>query len=154
MSPKFAASALLALSLVAGSGSFAQAKTSRKVSHAYDKVWPASVRFLRIDAGLEIIEKDVDSGYVLFTLEEEGRVFRGAMELIRRKDSRNRDAVELIIDIEDRPSYMEHALLDKMLKKIRLELGLPKDPDSPPAPAPAPKEADEGDEGDGKASAN
>lgn len=106
----------------------ADAKTSRKVSHSYEKVWPTAVRFLRIDEGLEIVEKDVETGYVLFDLAEEGKRFSGSVELIRRKDNRKRDAVELILNIEDRPSYMEHALLDRLLLKIRKELGLPKAP--------------------------
>lgn len=115
----------------------AQAKSARKVSHAYDRVWPTAVRFLRIDEGLKIIEKDVDTGYVLFELAEEGKRFSGSVEVIRRKDDSDRDAVELIVRIQKRPSYMEHAILDRMLLKIRDELGRPKK--APPKKTP-PKE--------------
>ena len=116
------------LSLVLGLGlvSTADAKTSRKVSHSYEKVWPAAVRFLRIDEGLKILEKDMDNGYLLFEIAEEGKIFAGSVEVIRRKDSSDRDAVELILTIKDRPSYMEHGILDRLLRKLREELGLPK----------------------------
>ena len=114
----------------------AESKTTRKVSHSYDRVWPTAVRFLRIDEGLKIVEKDPDTGYVLFELAEEGKTFSGSVEVIRRRDSQERDAVELILRIQKRPSYMEHAILDRLLVKIREELGSPKDP---PKKAPPPK---------------
>ncbi len=110
----------------------AEAKTSRKVSHSYEKVWPAAVRFLRIDEGLKILEKDMDNGYLLFEIAEEGKVFAGSVEVIRRKDSSGRDAVELVLTLKDRPSYMEHGILDRMLRKLRKELGLPKAPPETP----------------------
>lgn len=125
--------------LVAGSVSRVDAKTSRKVSHSYEKVWPAAVRFLRIDEGLVILEKDVDNGYLLFELDDEGKRFSGSVEVIRRKDTSDRDAVELILTIKDRPSYMESGILNRMLLKIRKELGLPKRP----PPKSAPKEDDD-----------
>lgn len=112
----------------------AESKTTRKVSHSYDRVWPTAVRFLRIDEGLKIIEKDPDTGYVLFELADEGKKFPGSVEVIRRQDSQERDAVELIVRIQKRPSYMEHAILDRLLLKIREELGSPKDPPKKPAP--------------------
>ncbi len=122
-------SLLLCLGLAStGLISTADAKTSRKISHSYEKVWPAAVRFLRIDEGLKLIEKDMDNGYLLFEIAEEGKVFAGSVEVIRRKDSSDRDAVELVLMIKDRPSYMEHGILDRLLRKLRKELGLPKPP--------------------------
>jgi hypothetical protein len=103
-------------------------------------VWPTAVRFLRIDEGLKIVEKDADTGYVLFELAEEGKVFTGSVEVIRRQDDSERDAVELIVRIRDRPSYMEHAILNRMLLKIRDELGHPKAPPKKAPPKKAPKD--------------
>lgn len=118
----------------------ADAKSNRKVSHSYKKVWPASVRFLRIDEGLQISEKDSDTGYILFSITDDGKVFSGSLEVVRRKDYSDRDAVELILQIKDRPSYMELSILDRLLLKLRAELGHPKPPpakkkvpDEPPA---------------------
>lgn len=118
----------------------ALAKSNRKVSHSYENVWPATVRFLRIDEGLQITEKDSDTGYVLFEINDEGKVFIGALEVIRRKDYSDRDAVELVLQIKNRPSYMELRILDRLMAKLRKELGHPKaappkkkTPDEPPA---------------------
>lgn len=130
---------LALLALLAGLAAPALAKTSRRLSHGYDKVWPAAVRYLRVDAGYELIEKDADAGYVLFAIEDEGKTFRGALEVVRRTDDAGRDAVELQVSIEDRPSYMERMLLDRMLRKLSDELGPPPDPPKEkPAPEPEP----------------
>ncbi len=121
--------AILLATLV--SASPAEAKSSRKVSHAYESVWPATVRFLRIDEGLKISEKDSDTGYILFEIQDDGKVYAGSIEVIRRKDYSNRDAVELVLQIKDRPSYMELPILDRLMAKLRKELGHPKRPQSP-----------------------
>lgn len=118
----------VALLLTLATGRDADAKTSRKVSHSYENVWPTAVRFLRIDEGHKVVEKDMANGYVLFEMVDDGKVFQGSVEVIRRKDASNRDAVELVLSIKDRPSYMEHGILDRMLLKIHKELGLPKAP--------------------------
>jgi hypothetical protein len=44
--------------------------------------------------------------------------------------------VKLILQIEDRPSWVEIALLTKLERKLRAELGTPSP--RPPAPKPAP----------------
>ena len=122
---------VLLATLITASAGVAEAKTSRKVSHAYESVWPATVRFLRIDEGLKISEKDSDTGYILFELQDDGKVYSGSVEVIRRKDYSNRDAVELVLQIKDRPSYMELPILDRLMAKLRKELGHPKPPKPP-----------------------
>ena len=142
---------LLAISfgwaLLSGGMPSAQAKSSKKVLHSYEHVWPAAVRFLRVDEGLKISEKDAETGYILFELAAEGKVFPGAMELIRRKDSSRRDTVEVQLDIRNRPSYIEKAILDRLQRKIRRELGFPK---PPPAPEEKPSEDKKEDDASAK----
>lgn len=133
---------LCCLLIAMGSIGEASAKTSRRVSHSYEKIWPTAIRFLRIDEGLAIVEKDVESGYVLFELNDDGRSFSGALEVVRRKDKAGRHAVEVFLSIQDRPSYMEHGILDRMLKKIVTELGQPK---RPPKVEPEPPKDEEAD---------
>ena len=130
----------------------AQAKSSRKLSYSYEQIWPTAVRFLRIDEGLKILEKDVDTGYVLFELKDEGKRFQGSLELVRRKEDSGRDAVEIILQINDRPSYMEVSILERMLKKIRAELGMPKE--APPAPPPDSSDDDDDKAGEEKQDAS
>ncbi len=136
--PKLRLPAALALilALLALASAPASAKSNRKVSYSYEQIWPTAVRFLRVDEGLKILEKDADAGYVLFELSDEGKRFQGSMELVRGQDESTGETVDIIVQISDRPSYMEVSILDRMLKKIRSELGEPKE-----APKQAPKKA-------------
>lgn len=125
----------IGLALLAGlAASPAAASSKKEASYDFDKVWPAAVRFLRIDEGLAILEKDRDTGYVLFELAEDRKVFRGALEVVRIVDPEGRAAVRLVLRLEDRPAYMEAGILDRMVRKLRAELGPPPDPPPPPPP--------------------
>ena len=114
----------------------AQARSQRVVPYAFEQVWPAAIRFLRVDERFEIIERDAEAGYLLFEVSEERKRFRGALELVRMEDDQGRAAVRLVIRIEDRPSYMEIGVLDRLERKLRDDLGEPR------APEPKPKDKD------------
>ena len=118
-------------------------QTSEEVSHPFERVWPAAVRFIRVDAGHAITEQDPDNGYILFTYESEGREFRGALELIRIRDDHGRHAVRLVLRIDARPSYMERTVLNRLVRKLRDELGRP-----PPPPPAEDADNDEDDDDD------
>ena len=138
-----AAAVLLVCSAHGARSAHAKAdKSQRTVRYTYEQVWPAAIRFLRIDVGLEIIEKDADAGYVLFLLKEEGKEFRGSLELVRIKDDQDMPALRMLMSIEDRPSYMELGLLDRLERKLRAELGSPPDKPASPPPARSPKTSD------------
>lgn len=119
----------LVLSTTVATG-VAQARSEKTLAYQRDPAWAASVRFLRVDAHLKLIEKDADSGYVLFEYVEEKKTFRGSLELIEVvKDGRK--LVRFVIQIEDRPSWVEIEMLTKLERKLRSELGAP-------APGPTP----------------
>jgi hypothetical protein len=127
---------LVAVSLVVvlAAATRADAKTARDFPYAYDPVWSTVVRFLRVDEGLRVIEKDAASGYVLFELTEGKRTFSGAAELIKVATG-----TRVVLRLAERPAYMELGLLDRLGEKLREELG---EPLQLPADAPVPdKEA-------------
>ena len=121
--------ALLAAPAVAG------AKSEKTVHWTADRVFPTAVRFLRVDERVKIVEKDADAGYVLFDLADDGKSYRGALEIVAVSD--DPVDVKLILTIADRPEYMEQAMLDKLEQKLRDELGTP--PPAKPKPAPPPE---------------
>jgi hypothetical protein len=121
----------------------AAARSDRTLAYAVAKVFPAAVRFLRVDEGLTITEKDADAGYVMFELEQDGKTFPGALELVVT-ESAGRSAVKLVLRIEDRPSYVETAMLDRLERKLRAELG--SEPPPVVKPPPAPPKADKSPE--------
>jgi hypothetical protein len=110
----------------------AHADTAHLVAYPYERVWPAAVRFLRVDQKLKIVEKDQESGYVLFELTDDHKTFQGSLQLSRTKDPDRREATRLALKIGGRPSYVEDELLLKLERKLKDELG-----DPAPAPAPA-----------------
>src|SRR5262249_48214544 len=92
------------------------------------------------DLELKILEKDADAGYVLFELREDGHTFRGSLEVIDViKDGHKQ--VRFVMQIEDRPSWLEVEMLARLERKLRAELGPP-----PPPPTPKPKDEPKKDE--------
>jgi hypothetical protein len=92
-------------------------------------VWPAAVRFLRVDRGFPVTEKDEAAGYVLFDFTDGPKPCKGSIELIRATDREGRDATRIAISVPDLPRRYEQLLLDKFAAKLRDDQG-------PPAPAP------------------
>ena len=122
---------LLALVLSMG---VAEARSEKTLAYERDAVWSTVVRFVRVDERLKIVEKDADAGYVLFELHEENKVFRGSLELATiAKDGRT--YVRFVITVDDRPGYVETGMLERLERKLRVELGSPS-----PAPTPKPKQ--------------
>ena len=120
---------LLALVLFAGT---AHARSEKTLAYPREPAWSAAVRFIRVNAGLKVIEKDAEAGYVIFEFKEEKKTFRGSLELIEVvKDGRK--LVRFVMTIEDRPQWVEIELLTKLERKLRAELGAP-------APTPTPKD--------------
>lgn len=129
---------LLALLLMTG---VAHARSEKTLAYPRDSAWAASVRFLRVDAKLKLVEKDAEAGYVLFEYTEEKKTFRGSLEVIEIVKS-GRKAVRFVVTIEDRPSWVEIDLLTKLERKLRAELGTPA-PDPTPPPSKEPQKPDE-----------
>ncbi len=118
---------------------------------AYTKAQTAScaLRFLRVDRGYEVTEKDLDAAYVLFRYPIPGRKAEsnGSLEVVDTGSG-----VKVIFQLAQLPSSHEALLRDGLLRKLRDEYG---PPPSKPAPKPAPakppvKPSDPGDPDDSK----
>ena len=106
-------------------------------------VWPAAVRFLRVDRDFPVREKDEDAGYVLFDYTDGPKPCKGSLELIRATDREGRDATRIAFSIPDLPRRYEQLLLDKFVAKLRADHGPPapppqRKPETPPQPDAAP----------------
>ena len=142
----------LVLALVL-SASAAFARSEKTLAYPRDAAWPAAVRFIRVDEGLKIIEKDGEAGYVLFEIKEEGKTFRGSLEVMTVIVD-GRTLVRFVVQVEDRPSWTEIAMLTRLERKLRSELGSPAPPPSKPKPAPDDKQKDKSKEEKEKDSGN
>lgn len=135
------ASLALALAATAGVPSSAWARSERTLAYPRDQVWPTAVRFLVVDERLKVLEKDAEAGFVTFELRDDGKTFRGALEVMTVvRDGRT--LVRFVLQIEDRPSWLELAMLKRLETKLHAELGAPAPPPSPPPPPPEPPKKD------------
>lgn len=125
--------ALASTSLWAG---LAHARTMAVVPYPIADVWPASVRFLRVDRGFPIREKDESAGYVLFDSTDGPKPCRASLELIHAVDAEGRDATRLAVSIPDLPKRYEQLLIDKLTGKLREDYGPPAPPPKRTLPAP------------------
>ncbi len=141
-------------SLVLAAGRPATADVVRTVSYPIDRVWPAALRLLRVDLKLQIVERDREAGFILFDFIDDGRTWRGSVQLLPMTDPKGREGTRIAIKIEGRPSYLEDAMLGRLETKLREELGEPAPPPpkpTPPPPADKPSEGKPGDKpGEGK----
>ncbi len=128
----FAALAL-GLTMTLGAPSVASARSEKTLAYPREQVWPAAVRFLVVDEHLKVTEKDAEAGFVTFELHEDHKTFRGALEVVTLvRDGRT--LVRFVLSIDDRPSWIEIAMLTRLETKLRAELGAPT-----PAPSDPPK---------------
>jgi hypothetical protein len=139
---------LVTLAGLAGLAGTAAARSEKTLAYPRDQAWAAAVRFLAVDERLKIVGKDAEVGYVMFELPEEGKVFRGALEVIATAEC-GRPVVRFVLTIEDRPSWLEVAMLRRLERKLRIELGSPAPPPppppkDPPRPPPPPPPSDDG----------
>jgi hypothetical protein len=124
---------LASLLFVAALSTTALARSEKTLAYTRDAVWPAAVRFLVVDEHVKVTDKDPDAGYVLFEIKDEGRTFRGSLEVMTVVRDK-RTSVRFVLQIDDRPDWMEVTMLNRLERKLRAELG---------SPSPAPTDSKE-----------
>jgi hypothetical protein len=103
----------------------ADAKSAYESPYGYERTWNAALRFVRVDNGWKVTEKDDQSGYLLFeyTSPESARATPGSLELVR---GAGRGApVSVLAQLPQMPRYHEQVLLDSLAAKMRREYGDP-----------------------------
>jgi hypothetical protein len=132
------ASSALALAFVLRVG-LADARVEGESEYSKGQTYNGALRYLRVDQGYEIVEKDPESAYILFRYEPPGgreQTTHGAVEIIES----NRQ-VKVFVQLPKMPTYHETVLRDGLLKKLRTEYGKPPAKKRPPPP---PKDAGPG----------
>lgn len=113
---------------------FAEARAEAVSDYSKAQTYNGALRYLRVDLGYEVVEKDPDAAYLLFRYEPVGRrgnPTHGSIEIIEAKGS-----VKLFIQLPRMPSYHEVVLRDGLLKKLRQEYGEPPKKPEPPRQKP------------------
>lgn len=106
--------------------------------YGYDRTWNAALRMVRVDMGMKVLEKDEQTGYLLFeyTSSESGKlVTPGSIELVKPHDP---DApVHVIVQLPQMPRYHEQVILNQLTRKMKAEYGDPPVHKAPPPPPPS-----------------
>lgn len=125
----------VALGVLALAPTEAGARTLSTVPYPITTVWPAAVRFLRVDRGFPVREKDDESGYILFDWTDGPKLCKGSIEVIRVADAEGRDATRVVVTIPELPKRYEQMLIDKLAARLKEDIGPPPPPPRRPEPA-------------------
>jgi hypothetical protein len=134
---------------LAASGIIALIENRRVLSYPFEQVWPTAIRYLRIDRGYSITDRDEEAGYVLFEFPLDGeRTGSGSVEMFRTEDASGRASVSVAVNTGSGPVHLPHAILDGLAAKVRAERGQPVTPpprEQPDKPSKPDKDNPDGD---------
>lgn len=127
---------LLVAAAITATALRADAKSSYESPYGFDRTWNAALRFVRVDNGWKLTEKDEAGGYLLFDYKspESPKATQGSIELVRGRES---DApVGVLVQLPQMPRYHEQVLIDALSSKMRREYGDPPPHRKPPSQEP------------------
>ncbi len=107
--------------------SFARAGTD--LPYPLGEAFSTAVRFVRVDRGCKVTDKDDEAAFVAFECSDDGRTKRGVLEIFRVDHG-----VRAQITLGDDTHGMELRWLELYERKLRDERGTPV-PTPPPAPS-------------------
>jgi hypothetical protein len=136
-SAKSALSSLIALGLALLAAN-ADARVDGSSSYTKAQTYSGALRYVRVDMGYEVVEKDPDAAYLIFKYAAPGgsksSLVTGTLEVVEASGG-----VKLFVNLPRMPEYYERVFRDGLLKKLRDEYG---------APPVVKKPADKGDKPD------
>lgn len=119
------------LTLLATRGAAARVEAGSNYTKA--QTFSAALRYLRVDRGYEVVEKDPDAAYLLFRYPMAGQrqTANGSLEVVETQAG-----VRIYVQLPRLPEYHEVVLRDGLLKKLREEYGESQRPAPDIKPAP------------------
>ena len=121
----------------------AAARVEAQSEYTKAQTFSAALRYLRVDLGYEVTEKDDTAAYLLFKYPIDGKrdaSSQGSVEVVEAGSS-----VKVFVQMPQVPEYQERMLRDGLLRKLQQEYGAPppkppaqpKTPEKPAAPKPS-----------------
>jgi hypothetical protein len=117
----------------------ATARVGGESEYSKAQTYSGALRYLRVDMGYEVVERDPDAAYLIFRYELPGQkkaTATGTVEVVEADGH-----VRLFVQIPTMPEYHERVLRDGLVRKLHDEYGTP--PHKPP-PVEKKPEADAG----------
>lgn len=110
------------LTLLALAPSVAEARVQTEAGYTKLQAFNGALRFIRIDQGFAVTEKDLESGYLLFEYKgaADDKPTSGSVEVIEKDGG-----VSVVIQLPQMPEHHERYLADGLLAKLRSDYGDP-----------------------------
>jgi hypothetical protein len=121
----------LALLFTLSIASNASARAQTDLPYALGEAFSTALRFVRVDRGCKVIDKDADAAFVAFECDDDGKVKRGSLELFKVPAG-----VRTQVTLGDDTHGMELRWLELFERKLRDERGTPTPPPVPQPPTP------------------
>jgi hypothetical protein len=124
--------------------SFAHSATARvggDSEYSKQQTYSGALRYLRVDLGYEVTERDPDAAYLIFRYLLPGQNKATATGTVEIVDADGH--VKLFVQIPSMPEYHERVLRDGLVRKLHDEYGTPARKPTPP-PVEKKPEADAG----------
>jgi len=120
----------------------AGARVDGNSSYTKAQTYSGALRYVRVDMGYEVVEKDPEAAYLIFKYAApgaaKGNLATGTLEVIEANGG-----VRLFVSLPRMPEYYERVFRDGLLKKLRDEYGAPP-PAKKPEGKPTPEKPDPG----------
>jgi hypothetical protein len=101
----------------------ARARVEADSAYTKTQTYSGALRYLRVDLGYEVVEKDPDAAYLIFRYAPTGQAKdtpTGTVEVVETESR-----VKVFVQIPRLPEYHARVLRDGLLKKLREEYGVP-----------------------------
>ena len=119
----------------------ATARVGGDSEYSKQQTYSGALRYLRVDLGYEVVERDPDAAYLIFRYQQPGQSKSTATGTVEIVDADGH--VKLFVQIPTMPEYHERVLRDGLVRKLHDEYGMPPHKMAPPPPEKKP----EGDAG-------
>jgi hypothetical protein len=124
---------LLVSFVIVAANAPAHARAQTELPYALAEAYSTALRFVRVDRGCKVVDKDADAAFVSFECSDDGgKVKRGSLELIKVASG-----VRSQVTLADDTHGMELRWLELYERKLHEELGEPLPPPPPKPPAPS-----------------
>ena len=109
----------------------AHARAASDLPYTVADAFSTALRFVRIDRGCKITDKDGESAFVTFECVEDEKTRRGSLEIFK-----SGGGVRVQVTLGDDPHYLELRFLELYERKLRDERGTPPPVTRRPLPLP------------------
>lgn len=100
----------------------ASARIATDSGYSKEQTYSGALRYLRVDLGYDVTERDPESAYLMFQYVPHGRKesTRGTIEIVETKAG-----TKLYVQLSEMPEYHEQVLANGLIRKLETDYGHP-----------------------------